>query len=243
MAWVQERRAAADKSASGLASGVAPHRAGRGICRREPRSANPARSRRVREHDVSSRHLLTWRCVAVELAEQGAAVLLGRLGKLLNEAFDLLASGVFEGFGTAEIDSIGFHQFGIEFVLADDLAEPVADLVTSTPIAVSVSVGILGRKLTLIGSPRHRTGIRSDLLDRADTDAVRTKRLAAESHSESTASTWIPRHLLRRASLTSPVCVTNQPFSSWITSPLAKEKLNCLVSSFSAWIRVRLMFG
>src|ERR1017187_3284178 len=173
MAWVQERRGAADKSASGLASGVAPRRAGREICRREPRSANPARSRRVREHDVSSRHLLVWGCVAVELAEQRAAVLLGRVGKLLNERFDLLTGGVFEGFGTAEVDGVGFHQLGIEFVLADDLAEPVADLVTSTTIAVPVSVGILGRKLTLIGSPRHRTGIRSDLLDRADPDAIR----------------------------------------------------------------------
>src|ERR1035438_3162457 len=180
MAWVRGWKAGADKSAFGLASDVAHHRAGREICRREPRSANHVRSRRVREHDVSSRHLLTWRCVAVELAEQGAAVLLGRLGKLLNEAFDLLASGVFEGFGTAEIDSIGFHQFGIEFVLADDLAEPVADLVTSTPIAVSVSVGILGRKLTLIGSPRHRTGIRSDLLNRADTDAIRLAQSAID---------------------------------------------------------------
>src|ERR1022692_4171570 len=108
MAWVQERRAAADKSASALASGVAPRRAGRGICRREPRSANPARSRRVREHDVSSRYLLTWRCIAVELAEQCVPVLLGRLGKLLNEAFDLLTRGVFEGVGAAEIDGIGF---------------------------------------------------------------------------------------------------------------------------------------
>ena len=46
---------------------------------------------------------------------------------------------------------------GIELVLADDLAEPVADLVTGT-IAVPVSVGILGRKPTLIGSSgeRHR---------------------------------------------------------------------------------------
>src|ERR1035441_9961967 len=173
MAWVQERRAVADKSASGLASDVAPHRAGRGICHREPRSANPARSRRVREHDVSSRYLLTWRCIAVELTEQAIAVLLGRFGKLLNEAFDLLTRGVFEGFGTAEIDSVGFHQLGIEFVLTDDLAEPVADLMTGTTIAVPVSVGILGRKLTLIGSPRRWTGIRSDLLDRADPDAIR----------------------------------------------------------------------
>src|ERR1039458_2477192 len=173
MAWGQERRAAADKSASALASGVAPRRAGRGICRREPRSANPARSRRVREHDVSSRHLLASGCVAVELAEQCVPVLLGRLGQLLHEAFDLLARGVFEGFSTAEIDSIGFHQFGIEFVLANDLTEPVANLVTSTTIAVPVSVGILGRKLTLSGSPRQRTRIRSDLLDRADADAIR----------------------------------------------------------------------
>src|SRR5450756_3017550 len=102
MARVRERRAGADKSASGLASDVAPHQAGREICRPEPRSANPVRSRRVREHDVSSRHLLTWRCIAVELAEQCVPVLLGRLGKLLNEAFDLLTRGVFEGFGTAE---------------------------------------------------------------------------------------------------------------------------------------------
>src|ERR1019366_3495415 len=140
---------------------------------REPRSANPARCQRVREHGVSSRHLLTWRCVAVELAEQRVPVLLGRFGKLLNEALDLLTSGVFEGFSAAEVDGVGFHQLGIELVLADDLAEPVADLVTSTPIAVPVSVGILGRKLTLVGSPRHRTGIRSDLLDRADADAIR----------------------------------------------------------------------
>ena len=63
------------------------------------------------------------------------------LGKLLDEVFDLLASGVFEGFGTAEVDGVGFHQFGIELVLADDLAEPVADLVTGT-IAVPIPVGI-----------------------------------------------------------------------------------------------------
>src|ERR1019366_5834022 len=173
MAWVQEQRAAADRSASGHASDAAPHRAGREICRPEPRNANPVRCRRVREHDVSSRHLLAWGCIAVELAEQAITVLLGGLGKLLNETFDLLTSGIFEGFSTAEIDGIGFYQLGIELVLADDLAEPIADLVTSTTIAVPVSVGILGRTLTLIGSTRNRTGIRSDLLDRADSDAIR----------------------------------------------------------------------
>src|ERR1035438_1600930 len=173
MAWVRGQKAAADKSASAPASDVAPRRAGQEICRPEPRSANPARSRRVREHDVSSRHLLAWGRVAVELTQQAITVLLGRFGKLLHEAFDLLTSGVFEGFGTAEIDGVGFHQFGIELVLADDLAKSVANFVTSTTIAVPVSIGILGRKLMLIGSSCHRTGIRSDLLDRADSDAIR----------------------------------------------------------------------
>src|ERR1019366_388985 len=146
--------------------------AGREICRREPQIANPARYQRVRKHAVSSCHLRAWRRVAVEPAEQAIAVLLCRLCKLLHEVFDLLTSGVFEGFGTAEVDRVGFYQLGIELVLADDLAEPVADLVTSTTIAVPVSVGILGRKLTLIGSPRRRTRIRSDLLNRADSDAI-----------------------------------------------------------------------
>src|ERR1019366_3634501 len=135
MAWVRGQRAAADKSASGFASDAAPNRAGREIRRPEPRSAHPARYRKVREHCVSSRCLLACGCVAVELTEQAITVLLGRLGKLLHEAFNLLAGGVFQGFGTAEVDGIGFHQLGIEFVLADDLAEPVADLVTSTTIA------------------------------------------------------------------------------------------------------------
>src|ERR1035437_7615978 len=72
MAWVQEQRAGADKNASGLASDVAPRRAGREICRREPQIANPARYQRVRKHAVSSCHLLAWGCVAVELTEQAS---------------------------------------------------------------------------------------------------------------------------------------------------------------------------
>src|SRR5208283_4988433 len=143
MAWARERRAAAHRSASGRASNAGRHQLGRDTGRPEPRSANPARSRRVRELDVSSRHLLVCWCVAVELAEQGIAVFLSCISELLNEAFDLLAGGVFEGFGTAEINGVGFYKLGIELVLADDLAEPVADLVTG---AVAVSVGIPGRK-------------------------------------------------------------------------------------------------
>jgi len=66
-------------------------------------------------------------------------VLLGRIGELLDKAFDLLASGVFEGFGAAEIDGIGSYQLGIELVLANDLTEPIANLVPGT-----VPVGTAG---------------------------------------------------------------------------------------------------
>lgn len=55
------------------------------------------------------------------ISEQNAAVLFGRLGKLADERFDLLTSGVFEGFCAAEVDGVGFHQFRIELVPADDL--------------------------------------------------------------------------------------------------------------------------
>jgi hypothetical protein len=42
----------------------------------------------------------------------------------------------------------------------------------SGTIAAPISVGILGRKFLCIWSRRYRTGIGSDLLDRADADAI-----------------------------------------------------------------------
>ena len=85
-----------------------------------------------------------WTEREIMLTEQAIAVLLGRIGKLLDEGFDLLASSVFESFGAAEIDGVGFDQFGIKFVLADDLTEPVAYLVTGT---IAVRTGTIGREL------------------------------------------------------------------------------------------------
>jgi hypothetical protein len=65
--------------------------------------------------------------VAVELADEGIAVLLGPVGELLDEVLDLLACGLAESFRATKVDGVGLHQFGIELVLADDLAEAVAD--------------------------------------------------------------------------------------------------------------------
>jgi hypothetical protein len=45
-----------------------------------------------------------------------------------DEGSDLLTDCFAEGFGAAELDRVGFDVIGIEVVLADHLAEAVADL-------------------------------------------------------------------------------------------------------------------
>ena len=45
-----------------------------------------------------------------------------------DEGFDLLSGGFAEGLGAAEVDGVGLDQVGVELVLADELAEAVADL-------------------------------------------------------------------------------------------------------------------
>jgi len=80
-------------------------------------------------------------CVAVELAEQSLAVFLGGIGQLLNKILDLFAAGVLEALGTAEVDGIGFDKFGIELVLANDLAEPITQSVARTVAVCAFAVG------------------------------------------------------------------------------------------------------
>ena len=87
------------------------------------------------------RHLLSGR-IAVELAEQGIAVLLGPVGEVRDEVLDLFARGFPKRFHPAEIGRIGLDQVGIQLMLADDLAEPIADCATA-----AVAVGRLWREL------------------------------------------------------------------------------------------------
>ena len=101
--------------------------------------------------------------VAVELADQSIAVLLGPVGQLLDEVLDLFPARLSEGLRSAEVDGVGLDEFGIEFVLTDNLAETVSHLRAGS---ISVSIGVLGRKLLI------RTRDRPDLLDRADADAI-----------------------------------------------------------------------
>jgi hypothetical protein len=101
--------------------------------------------------------------VAVELAEQSIAVLLGPVGELLDEVLNLFSGGITERLRAAEVDGVGLHEFGVELVLADDLAQAVANFRAA---AIPVTIRLLGRKFF------NRIRNRPDFLDRAETDAV-----------------------------------------------------------------------
>ena len=82
---------------------------------------------------------------------------------MLDEVLNLFPAGLSERLRAAEVDGVGLDQFGVELVLADDLAQTVADLGAS---AIPVPICVLRRKLL------NRIRNRSDFLDRADADAV-----------------------------------------------------------------------
>jgi hypothetical protein len=57
---------------------------------------------------------------------------------LQDEVLDLFPASLSKSFRTAEVDGVGLYQFGVELVLADDLAKTVADL-GATAVAIRVS--------------------------------------------------------------------------------------------------------
>ena len=86
---------------------------------------------------------------------------------MLDEGLDLLAGGFAQTLGPAEVNGVGLDQIGIELMLADDLAEAVAD-----SGATIVPVGRLRRELLRFASGFERSGRSTDLLNRANPDAV-----------------------------------------------------------------------
>jgi hypothetical protein len=80
---------------------------------------------------VSCRTFFLRSGIAVELAEQGIAVFLGPVGQMGDKAFDLFTRSLAESFGAAEIDRVRLHLVGIKLMLADELAEAVADFGTT----------------------------------------------------------------------------------------------------------------
>src|SRR6266550_4983002 len=65
--------------------------------------------------------------VAVELANKSIPVLCCPVGQVVDELLDLLPVSVFQSLGAAEVDGVGLDQDGIKVVLADQLAEPIAE--------------------------------------------------------------------------------------------------------------------
>src|SRR5689334_6049877 len=67
------------------------------------------------------------RCgIAVELAKKGRAIFGGPIAQVRNEVFNLLSGGIPQVRSTAGIGGIGFHEIGIELMLADQNAEAIA---------------------------------------------------------------------------------------------------------------------
>jgi hypothetical protein len=65
--------------------------------------------------------------IAVELAEQSVAIFLGPVGQVRDEVLDLFAGGFAQGLHAAEIGGVGLDQVGIELMLANELAEAIAN--------------------------------------------------------------------------------------------------------------------
>ena len=80
-----------------------------------------------------------------------------------DEAFDLFAGGFAKGLGAAEIDRVALDEIGIQPVLADELAEAVADL-GSTVVSI-LAVDRLGWELLRFSGGRSRFRKRADFLD------------------------------------------------------------------------------
>src|ERR1700730_8956556 len=88
--------------------------------------------------DVSFRGLLLRPGIAIKVAEKGFAIVRGSFGQMVDKCFDLLATCIAQGGGSAVIGGVGLYQTGVEPVLADQEAEAVAE----PRLAVMVAVGI-----------------------------------------------------------------------------------------------------
>src|SRR5437867_4342119 len=91
-----------------------------------------------------------------------------------DEVFDLFARGIAQSLGAAEIGGVRLNEVSVELMLADELAEPVANP-RAIPVA-AVSICRLRRGFPDFGFRfawcLGRVSQRSDLFDRADANAV-----------------------------------------------------------------------
>ncbi len=72
-----------------------------------------------------------------------------------NEVFDLLARGLAQSLGAAEIGGVRLNEVGVELMLADQLTKAVAN---PRAIAVAVAARRTGRNLLSVTFCLHRAG-------------------------------------------------------------------------------------
>jgi hypothetical protein len=71
------------------------------------------------------------------LAEQGIAIFLGPVGQVSDEALDLLLGRVAQGLYATEVGCVRLDRVGIELMLANQLAQAIADgAATSVTIVI-----------------------------------------------------------------------------------------------------------
>jgi hypothetical protein len=106
--------------------------------------------------------------IAIEVTDQTGPVFGGPLGQVVDEIGDQFPTGLAEGSGAAEVSGIAFDQGGIELMLADQLAEAIAQ----PGLAVVRGRAVPGRNSTslLLLSVRRPKG--SEFFDRTKTDPV-----------------------------------------------------------------------
>jgi len=102
----------------------------------------------------------------VELAKQSVAVLRSQFRQVSNERLDLLAGGLPDVLGAAELGGVLLHQGSIQTVLSDQQAELVAEL------GLPVAINRLRWKFPHILFEVTASGQGTDFLDRANADSV-----------------------------------------------------------------------
>ena len=74
--------------------------------------------------------------IGIEFADQGIAILFSSLFQVRNERFNRRAAGIADGFRSAKVCGVEFHQVRIELELPNDQAELVAKTGLGSSVAV-----------------------------------------------------------------------------------------------------------
>ena len=127
-----------------------------------------------------------------------------------DEVLDLFPGRFAKSLDAAKISCVGLDQVGIELMLANDLAKAVADFG-----AAVVPVGRLRRELVRLAVRMCRLGKGTNLLDRADADAVSSRKIAANRRNASKSTG--PRQAGKR--MVAKNALKHGFFSKWLLTP------------------------